>query len=43
MAKIVEGAEANHVLTLEEIGKLAAKGGKPAETLRNVVDNHSAN
>ncbi len=26
-----------HVLTLEEIGKLAAEGGKPAETLMNVV------
>ena len=25
------------VLTLEEIGKLAAEGGKPAETLMNVV------
>ena len=37
MAKIVEGAEANHVLTLEEIGNLAAEGGKPAETLMNVV------
>ena len=28
---------ANHVLTLEEIGQLAAEGGKPAETLMNVV------
>src|SRR5579872_2454837 len=37
MAKIAEGTEASHVLTLEEIGKLAAKAGKPAETLRNVV------
>src|SRR5258708_35798769 len=27
----------NHVLTLEEIGALAAEGGKPAETLMNVV------
>jgi glycogen phosphorylase len=26
-----------HVLTLEEIGNLAAQGGKPAETLMNVV------
>ena len=26
-----------HVLTLEEIGNLAAEGGKPAETLMNVV------
>src|SRR6266480_3066227 len=29
--------EASHVLTLEEIGNLAAEGGKPAETLMNVV------
>src|SRR5579871_153671 len=28
---------ANYVLTLEEIGNLAAEGGKPAETLMNVV------
>src|SRR5277367_5975956 len=28
---------ANYVLTLEEIGHLAAEGGKPAETLMNVV------
>ncbi len=28
---------ASHVLTLEEIGNLAAEGGKPAETLTNVV------
>src|SRR5216683_5764689 len=27
----------NYVLTLEEIGNLAAEGGKPAETLMNVV------
>ena len=27
----------NHVLTLEEIGALAKEGGKPAETLMNVV------
>jgi starch phosphorylase len=27
----------NHVLTLEEIGALASEGGKPAETLMNVV------
>src|SRR5438034_4586615 len=27
----------HHVLTLEEIGNLAAEGGKPAETLMNVV------
>src|ERR1700730_10892654 len=29
--------EANYVLTLEEIGSLAQEGGKPAETLMNVV------
>src|ERR1051326_1827185 len=29
--------EATHVLTLEEIGTLAAEGGKPLETLMNVV------
>ena len=29
--------EASHILTLEEIGALAAEGGKPAETLMNVV------
>jgi glycogen phosphorylase len=28
---------ASHVLTLEEIGNLAAEGGSPAETLTNVV------
>src|SRR5437899_8819483 len=27
----------HHVLTLDEIGALAAEGGKPAETLMNVV------
>src|SRR4029079_716823 len=27
----------SHVLTLEEIGNLAQEGGKPAETLMNVV------
>src|SRR5580704_14317415 len=30
-------ARASYVLTLEEIGHLAAEGGKPAETLMNVV------
>src|SRR6266550_3703592 len=30
-------ARASHVLTLEEIGKLAEESGKPAETLMNVV------
>ena len=29
--------EARYVLTLEEIGNLAQEGGKPAETLMNVV------
>ena len=29
--------DAAHVLTLEEIGNLAQDGGKPAETLMNVV------
>src|SRR5271155_3894237 len=29
--------DASHVLTLEEIGALAKEGGKPAETLMNVV------
>src|SRR6266481_2498465 len=29
--------EATYVLTLEEIGNLAQEGGKPAETLMNVV------
>src|SRR6267154_4768677 len=29
--------ESSYVLTLEEIGNLAAEGGKPAETLTNVV------
>src|SRR5271170_6603515 len=29
--------EANHVLTLEEIGNLTEESGKPAETLMNVV------
>jgi starch phosphorylase len=31
------GPDENHVLTLEEIAHLAAEGGKPAETLMNVV------
>jgi glycogen phosphorylase len=30
--------ESTHVLTLEEIGKLAEETGKPAETLANLVD-----
>ncbi len=29
--------DADYVLTLEEIGALAAEGGNPAETLMNVV------
>src|ERR1700704_845263 len=29
--------EASYVLTLEEIGSLAQEGGKPAETLMNIV------
>ena len=29
--------DASYVLTLEEIGNLAKEGGKPAETLMNVV------
>ena len=32
-----ETRSASHVLTLEEISNLAAEGGKPAETLSNVV------
>ena len=32
-----EARDDNHVLTLEEIGALAKEGGKPAETLMNVV------
>src|SRR6202163_3723580 len=31
------GRDASYVLTLEEIGNLAMEGGKPAETLMNVV------
>lgn len=30
--------QANHVLTLEELANLAQEGGKPAETLMNVVE-----
>jgi starch phosphorylase len=33
----VQAREASYVLTLEEIANLAAEGGKPAETLMNVV------
>jgi starch phosphorylase len=37
MTPINEPAEANHVLTLEEITNLTEEGGKPADTLMNVV------
>jgi starch phosphorylase len=37
MAHPAIAREANYVLTLEEIGNLAQEGGKPAETLMNVV------
>src|SRR5581483_8378909 len=37
MSQAVLTRDANHVLTLEEIGNLAKEGGKPAETLMNVV------
>src|SRR5215468_3470748 len=37
MADPAMAREQNHVLTLEEIGNLAQEGGKPAETLMNVV------
>ena len=33
-----EGRDDNHVLTIEEISALAQGGGKPAETLMNVVE-----
>ena len=33
----MEAREPDYVLTLEEIGALAAEGGNPAETLTNVV------
>ncbi len=32
-----QATDSNYVLTLEEIGTLAKEGGKPAETLMNVV------
>src|SRR6202007_561946 len=32
-----EARDDHHVLTLEDIGSLAQEGGKPAETLMNVV------
>src|SRR5262252_8244292 len=37
MSATADGREAGYVLTLEEIGNLAAEAGKPAETLMNVV------
>jgi len=37
MSQIFEATDASLVLTLEEISNLAAEGGKPAETLTNVV------
>src|SRR4249920_2759260 len=37
MANPAMAREANYVLTLEEIANLAREGGKPAETLMNLV------
>src|SRR6202046_2874208 len=37
LSKGTEERRANFVLTLEEIANLARQGGKPAETLMNVV------
>jgi glycogen phosphorylase len=37
VSQTAEAIDASYVLTLEEIGNLAAEGGKPAETLMNVV------
>src|SRR5580704_4226908 len=37
MSQSTQAREAGHVLTLEEIAHLTAEGGKPAETLMNVV------
>src|ERR1700734_2878874 len=37
MTQVARSRAASYVLTLEEIGHLAAEGGKPAETLMNVV------
>src|SRR3954470_4901453 len=37
MSEPADIVEANHVLTLEEIGKLTQESGKPAETLMNIV------
>jgi signal transduction protein with GAF and PtsI domain len=37
MTKFHDADEASHVLTLEEITNLTEEGGKPADTLMNVV------
>ncbi len=37
VSQATETRDANYVLTLEEIANLAGQGGKPAETLMNVV------
>ena len=37
MTPTVTATDSSYVLTLEEIGNLAKEGGKPAETLMNVV------
>jgi glycogen phosphorylase len=37
VSQTVQAGEASYVLTLEEIANLAMEGGKPAETLTNVV------
>src|ERR1700704_5733279 len=37
MSQPASALEASYVLTLEEIGAPASEGGKPAETLMNVV------
>jgi glycogen phosphorylase len=37
MGQVEDALEANHVLTIEEISNLGQDGGKPAETLMNVV------
>ena len=37
MSQLASALDASYVLTLEEIGALASEGGKPAETLMNVV------
>lgn len=37
MSQPAQAHDASYVLTLEELGNLASEGGKPAETLMNVV------